>query len=574
MDMLMQQDFVETKLATKFAEFNIRVYEDNLGKETFVLWTENLDLTKPILVRVHSECITGDMLGSLHCDCGKQLTKSLQLIGEEGGVLIYLRQEGRGIGLFEKIKTYQLQSKGYDTFEANVLLGHHPDGRSYTMVKTILEDLRVSSIRLLTNNPSKVSEIAKLGINIVERIPIIAKSNKHNKRYLETKKKKFHHLLKQSSRNYFYQFHSDTPEQAEEIIEFISHTKRDPLLKICVGITVNPSLLTDERELERVGLIAKVCKKNADFIPVIHYSFLSSSNVLEDTIKIKNNWPDIDRLQLNDLNSLDVPILRRICDLFVIDIPLSDTTFDIVHNKPFRDLVQKTQSFIMLDNSKGKGIKESKDALMKKIDILLAYGLNDIALCGGFGPDELDTYFAIRRYYRFNFSIDAETNLKTDGKIDNQKVRLYLSQLIRFDDPKHQGIEQTKRFLAKHRNSDWNQVEIQGHEFLIHPKVFQAGFFPSTSWFAAELCELLKTDSNFCEVGCGSGVISCLLALSNPKLQLTATDINPYARENTKLNAERLNLNSRISVFTGDVLDSLDSSAGPSDKKYLTLSHK
>lgn len=556
--MLLQQHFVETKLATKFAEFNIRVYEDKLGKETIVLWTENLDLSKPILVRVHSECITGDMLGSLHCDCGKQLNKSLQLIGEEGGILIYLRQEGRGIGLFEKMKTYQLQSKGYDTFEANVLLGHQPDGRSYEMVKTILNDLGVSSIKLLTNNPSKVSDIAKLGVNIVERIPIIVRSNKHNKTYLETKKKKFQHLLNQSSKYYFYQFHADTPEQAQEIIEFINPRKKDPLLKIGVGITVSPSLLNDEREIERVGLIAKVCKNHSDFIPIIHYSFLTSSNVLEDTLKIKNTWPDINRLQLNDLNFMDCVVLKKICDLFVIDIPLSDANFHNIYNEQFRDLVHKTKSFIMLDNSKGRGIKESKDTLMKKIDILLSYGFNDIALCGGFGPDALDTYFEIRRYYRFNFSIDAETNLKTDGKIDNHKVKIYLSQLIRFDDPNHQGIAQTKKFLATHRNSDWNKVKIQEHEFLIHPKVFQAGYFPSTAWFATELRKLLKTDSHFCEVGCGAGVISCLLALANPKLQITATDINPHASENTKLNADRFNLNSRISVFTGDVLDSLD----------------
>ena len=555
--MLHQQDFVETTLATKFAKFNIRVYKGDLGRETFVLWTKNIDLTKPVLLRVHSECITGDMLGSFHCDCGQQLNKSLQLIGEEEGVLIYLRQEGRGIGLFEKMKSYQLQANGYDTFEANVLLGHHPDGRSYEMVKKILDDLGISSINLLTNNPSKVSDIVKLGINVVERISITSKPNKHNKSYLETKKKKFHHFSKKSSQHYFYQFHADTSEQAEEIIDFISNKNRDPLLKICVAITVNPSLLSDINEVERVSMIANVCKKNSDFIPVIHYSFLDSSNVLEDAMKIKHNWPDINRLQLNDLSSLDVPLLKKISEFLFIDIPLSDATFDIVYNKKFRELVKKTQSFVMLDNSKGTGIKESKDALMKKIDILLTYGINDIALCGGFGPDELDTYFEIRRYYRFNFSIDAETNLKTDGKIDNHKIKLYLSQLIRFDDPKHQGIEQTKKFLAEHRNSDWNQVEIQGQEFLIHPKVFQAGYFPSTSWFATELCELLKIDSNFCEVGCGSGVISCLVALSNPKLQVTATDINPYASENTKLNAERMGLKSRISVFNGDVLDSL-----------------
>src|SRR5438105_7279634 len=159
--MLETQEFVETNLFTKFADFSIRVYPGDQGKDTLVLVTKNIDFTKPVLVRVHSECLTGDLFGSLHCDCGKQLAKSLQLISEEGGILIYLRQEGRGIGLFEKIKSYRLQAKGYDTFEANVLLGHQPDERSYDIVKNILEDFNISSIRLLTNNPSKVSDIAK-----------------------------------------------------------------------------------------------------------------------------------------------------------------------------------------------------------------------------------------------------------------------------------------------------------------------------------------------------------------------------------------------------------------------------
>lgn len=181
--MLQQQNFVETKLTTKYAEFNIRVYPDNTGKETVVLWTENLDMSQPVLVRVHSECLTGDVLSSLQCDCGKQLAKSLQTISEDGGVLIYLRQEGRGIGLFEKMKSYKLQSKGYDTFEANVILGHQPDERSYEMVKIILDDLHIMRIRLLTNNPSKVSDIAKLGIEVVERVPLISRANKHNKSY-------------------------------------------------------------------------------------------------------------------------------------------------------------------------------------------------------------------------------------------------------------------------------------------------------------------------------------------------------------------------------------------------------
>src|SRR5579864_7489344 len=215
--MVLQKDYVETKLATKFANFNIRVYPDTLGKETLVLWTDNLNLSKPVLVRVHSECLTGDVLGSLHCDCGSQLAKSLHLIGEEGGVLIYLRQEGRGIGLFEKMKSYQLQSEGYDTVQANIRLGHQPDQRSYEIVRTILKDLKINRIRLLTNNPSKVSDIAKLGVEIAERVPLISKSNKFNKKYLDTKRQKFQHLPDNSIVHYFYQFHVDTAKHLDEI---------------------------------------------------------------------------------------------------------------------------------------------------------------------------------------------------------------------------------------------------------------------------------------------------------------------------------------------------------------------
>ncbi len=229
--MLIKKYFVETKLITKFAPFNIRIYPNNPEKETLVLYTDNLDTTKSCLVRVHSECITGDMLGSLHCDCGKQLEKSLRLISKEGGILIYLRQEGRGIGLVEKIKTYQLQSKGYDTFEANVALGHQPDERSYEMVKIILDDLNVKKVKLLTNNPSKISEIASLGIEVVERVPLISKANKFNKSYLETKRKKFHHWLDKSMQYYFYQFHADRSEQVEQIAEFVNLKEKRPSLE-------------------------------------------------------------------------------------------------------------------------------------------------------------------------------------------------------------------------------------------------------------------------------------------------------------------------------------------------------
>lgn len=552
-----KDNYVETKIPTKFGEFNFRVYAAIHGKETVVLWTDDLDVSLPVLVRVHSECFTGDLFNSFRCDCGPQLAKSLEMINNEGGVLIYLRQEGRGIGLFEKIKTYQLQSKGYDTFDANIVLGHLPDERTYEMVKTALDDLGIENIRLLTNNPSKVSEIAKFRINVIERVPIVIKPNKYNRNYIKTKKNKFHHSFEKKNHFYFYQFHAESPIHVKEIGEFFKNKMRDPFQQILIGVAADHSSLSNETEINRLMSLFKACEFYEGFAPVLHFSFRNSDSVVEDINRIKEAFPFVARVQLNDLPSLEIKYLEQASALFSLDIPLSDESFDLIHNTKFRNFINKSNSYILLDNSKGRGIQETKESLMKKINALLHYGLKNIAIFGGFGPNELDTYFELRRYYRINFSIDAETKLKTEGQIDIEKTKTYLLQLIRFDDPKQNSIDQTRAFLSQCRRSDWERATIKNKEFLIHPQVFHAGVFPSSSWFAEKLCKIANDASDFCEVGCGSGVISCLVSQSNPNINIIATDINPHASENTKINAERLGLRNRLEVKNGDVLDNI-----------------
>lgn len=169
------------------------------GSEIRVIYKGDVEGAEDLPVRVHSECFTGDVLGSLRCDCGDQLHKSLQIINQEGrGMVIYLPQEGRGIGLAEKLKAYNLQDRGLDTVEANLELGHDADLRDYRAAALVLQDFRIRSVRLITNNPSKIENLLKYGIDIRGRIPLVCASNPLNERYLATKRLKMHHLLEET----------------------------------------------------------------------------------------------------------------------------------------------------------------------------------------------------------------------------------------------------------------------------------------------------------------------------------------------------------------------------------------
>ncbi len=187
----------EAKLPTKHGEFTAIAYKSDIDPEEHVaLVMGDVNTEEPVLVRVHSECVTGEVFGSLRCDCGEQMAMALEIIAAEGrGVLVYMRQEGRGIGFHNKIRAYALQDKGMDTVEANIHLGFAPDLRDYGIGAQILVDLGVHQLRLLTNNPKKVVGLEGYGLKVVETVPIIAPPNPYNRAYLETKEKKLGHDL-------------------------------------------------------------------------------------------------------------------------------------------------------------------------------------------------------------------------------------------------------------------------------------------------------------------------------------------------------------------------------------------
>lgn len=183
------------RLPTEAGEFEARVYETPRGMQPLALVQGELDPEGVILARVHSECLTGEVFGSRRCDCGPQLTLALKHIGRAGGVLIYLRQEGRGIGLVNKLRAYALQDVGHDTVDANLALGFPPDLRDYGVAVAILRSLRISRVRLLTNNPEKIAGLERGGIAVVERIPLIVPPTPESVGYLQTKESRLGHLL-------------------------------------------------------------------------------------------------------------------------------------------------------------------------------------------------------------------------------------------------------------------------------------------------------------------------------------------------------------------------------------------
>ncbi len=184
-------------LPSKFGNFKISAFYDKKeGKEHLAIIKGDVNGKSNVPVRLHSECLTGDVLGSLKCDCREQLINALEYIGKrEHGALIYLRQEGRGIGLINKIKAYSLQDLGFDTVEANKKLGYEADLREYKAAAEIIRSLKIKSIQLMTDNPEKLNDLKKNGVEIIKRIKVTVKPNNHNKKYLDTKRNKLGHLI-------------------------------------------------------------------------------------------------------------------------------------------------------------------------------------------------------------------------------------------------------------------------------------------------------------------------------------------------------------------------------------------
>lgn len=188
---------IRTRIPTEHGDFQLCFYTNTSdSKEHLAFIMGDIANAESVLVRIHSECFTGDVMGSRRCDCGEQLKRSMAMVANAGvGVVLYMRQEGRGIGLFDKLRAYNLQDQGVDTVDANLMLGHEADERDYSLAALMLEDLGVGSVRLVTNNPAKISALEAAGITVSERVPLAVAANTDNAGYLLTKAQRMDHFL-------------------------------------------------------------------------------------------------------------------------------------------------------------------------------------------------------------------------------------------------------------------------------------------------------------------------------------------------------------------------------------------
>lgn len=232
---------------------------------------------------------------------------------------------------------------------------------------------------------------------------------------------------------FFFQFHVEDKEQFEEIANFVEGRPLHSNLSLCVGLSLNSQNLKDSATISHINSTIDTINSQNIFTPVLHYSFNGTIDALEDIKKIKQTFLPC-CLQANDLPPGNSRLIKTIARDFRADIPFSDDTFSLLQEESLREVLLDNSSFILLDNSKGHGIQEDIKSLRKKLDFLLTHNLERIALLGGFGPDELDSYFSLSREYKRYFSIDAETKLKTQGKFDMEKTKKYLNQLIEFSE--------------------------------------------------------------------------------------------------------------------------------------------
>ncbi len=419
-------------IPTKYGDANLISFHALDKKEHVAIsFGDNLSSVNPVNVRIHSECATSEIFGSLKCDCAEQLEEAMELAASTNGIVLYLKQEGRGIGLYNKIDAYKLQAEGLDTIEANRALNLPDDSRDFSIAANMLKAMGVEKVNLLTNNPEKIQGLIDCGIEVAKRIPTGVFLTDENKGYLKVKVNSCGHMIDVNKRAKSYigvsgikDFHELTT--AYETSSLFTNDLKKNEKEVILGLSCHFRELENQLRFSEIHQILSRYVADKYIKTSLHLSFKDVKNEREAMQSICSKFLFADSIQINDYKNLET-IIDILLDRKLI-IPIYDeNNNDALLKKNVVEIVNNSNSFLLLDNSKGRGIVADKSDLQSKILFYSSLGYKNIAIAGGLGPNSLSSYHDLKL---FNISLDAETKLKKNGKLDSSKVQRYLTECL------------------------------------------------------------------------------------------------------------------------------------------------
>jgi len=420
-------------MPTEYGVFLLYVWKGERGRETVALTTPNLDPSKEVLLRIHSECLTGDVFASHSCDCGPQKELALKRIKESGnGIFIYHRQEGRNMGLFKKIEAYNLMEQGFDTHEASLALVNHPDPREYSEVSRVLDTLLSNCkprIRLLTNNPYKVLFLERYGYQVAAE-PLRVEATAHNIGYTSTKTEKFLH----NSIGYGpYVSPTLFLEDIEHVGSALSATLKkfdaeDRNRRIFLGIAVS-SEQTNQATARALNIFYESIRNLHTVTLVIHTAYPEKRKNEKDFGRFLGQLSFPYSLQFRSQNPhvyIDIAYIDSLNAQHLI-FQLKEGQFDLLEESAFVQYFKSPNKFLLLDESWGTGKKEGVDQKKTRILKLVSHGISRVAVAGGYDAANVSEVTELEDYFKIPISVDAESGLRTEGKFDIEKMSAYLS---------------------------------------------------------------------------------------------------------------------------------------------------
>lgn len=433
------ENIVSMEMPTDFGVFDLRVWNGERGRELVAFSTPGIDPTKEVMLRVHSECLTGDLFHSLTCDCGPQKDLALKRIREHGnGIFIYHRQEGRNTGLFKKVQSYNLMQQGMDTHEALLSIAGHPDPREYSEVLTVLDAIigkHKSCIRLLTNNPYKALFLERHGYKVVIE-PLRAGASIHNASYTQAKTEKFlHNSIGYAPYTSVTLSRSDIRDNRKEIEHAIRNIRPSAGgRKLFLGVDL--SLRSHFKDPRIVGDLKSFQSSAISHIEgvyiVLHIYYPVSRTSQRDLKRFLHQLSFPYSLQFRlplDAKAgfrVDVDLLDSFHAEHVI-FQLKESHFYLLEQKSFAEYFASANKFLLLEDSWGQGRVEDLGITQQHVLQAVTRGLSRIAVAGGYSGENASRVHDLEDYFKIPISVDAESRLRTDGKLDAAKMKRYLA---------------------------------------------------------------------------------------------------------------------------------------------------